>query len=78
MTKTLVIKHLDKGELKLLFEASDSMADRMNFVNWYNHYSGTLTSGLLFGYEGEELILFNNYDTPTLPQSVIRSNMVNV
>lgn len=73
----MTIKHLDKGELKTLFEASESLSDRMQFVNWYNHYSGTLLSGLLYGYEGDELILFNNYDTPTLPQSVINSAMIN-
>jgi hypothetical protein len=67
---------MDNGELKTLFEASDTLSDRLSFVNWYNHYSGSLTSGLLFGYENEEIILFNNYDTPTSPLSIIRSNLI--
>ena len=71
------IKHLTKeGELKTLFEASDTDTNKVKYVNVYNNLRSTLDSGCIFGFEGDEIILFHTFDYNNFGGVITRTTMI--
>lgn len=76
--KKIQIKHLNKeGELNTLFEASNTDANKVRYVSEYNHLIASLDSGCIFGFEGDDIILFHNFDAEKLGGVLIKTSLIN-
>lgn len=72
------IKHLNKeGELNTLFEATATDANKVKYVSEYNHLMATLDSGCIFGFEGDDIILFHSFDYEKLGGVLVKTSLIN-